>query len=635
MHLDCHTHTCHSNTRGFLDSTNRIEDLIQYTKELGKNGIVITDHDTISCHMFALDHMKDLRKEDSEKWKDYKLILGNEIYLCSRKEIEEDKKYKFYHFILIAKDKIGHQQIRELSTRAWVDNSFTWVNIRTPTFYDDLFEIVEKDRGHLIGSTACFIKNTPVVTLNGIKNIQDITDEDYIKNKYGEWEKVNFPTSRDYNGIGYKIDFEGEPNSTICTNNHKFLVTNLNKLTKSKNEDEKLEWLTPDKFILKTGGTKTIALMPYKTIYTNNNILYKKDWHEKFYPKSKTGLKRIKILDEIKITPELMRLFGLYLGDGSTDYKNKRITFSFNIEEYPYYKKFVKKALKDCGVTSFHVEINKNHKVEIQIGSVEFTEMMIYLFHNAKSDTKFIPEQLKHISYELDMELCFGYLLADGYFRTRKSGYSKKYLTGEFVYVSASKTLALDFKELLNSLRIKCGYHIRKENIDDLGIHHKKSYYITGANLEFGRIEKKKEYKHDEVVEIFNKAQFCCKDNFIIINNILYKKIRIRKIEEIKINVKVYCLNVNSHSFVCNGVIVHNCLGGRLPKYILEAYNKNSENPNYKKAIKWLKRIDKCFGHGNFFLELQPSVQEDQKIVNNAYIQLSKELDIPYIITTD
>lgn len=155
MHLDCHTHTCHSNTRGFLDSTNRVEDLIQYTKELGKNGIVITDHDTISCHMIALDYMEELKKNEPEKWKDYKLILGNEIYLCSRKEIEEDKKYKFYHFILIAKDKIGHQQIRELSTRAWINNSFVWVNIRTPTFYDDLFEVVEKNRGHLIGSTGC------------------------------------------------------------------------------------------------------------------------------------------------------------------------------------------------------------------------------------------------------------------------------------------------------------------------------------------------------------------------------------------------------------------------------------------------------------------------------------------------
>ena len=45
--------------------------------------------------------------------------------------------------------------------------------------------------------------------------------------------------------------------------------------------------------------------------------------------------------------------------------------------------------------------------------------------------------------------------------------------------------------------------------------------------------------------------------------------------------------------------------------------------------------MDKCFGHGNFFLEMQPSHQEDQIIVNNTILKLSKELDVPYIITTD
>lgn len=179
MYIGLHNHTDRSNIRGFLDSTNRIEDLVQYTKELGHCGIAITDHDTIAVHMEALDYMENLKKSDPEKWKDYKLILGNEIYLCSRKQIEEDKLYKFWHFILIAKDKIGHQQIRELSTRAWTDNSFSWVNIRTPTFYDDLFEVLDKDRGHLVGSTACvggFVANLVVEAYN-----ENPDDPDYHK----------------------------------------------------------------------------------------------------------------------------------------------------------------------------------------------------------------------------------------------------------------------------------------------------------------------------------------------------------------------------------------------------------------------------------------------------------------------
>lgn len=155
MFVGLHNHTdIGSNVRGFLDSTNKVDSLIKYAKEIGYQGICITDHDCISAHMDAQNIIKNLREKEKDKWNDFKLILGNEIYLCSKKEIEE-KNYNFYHFILIAKDEIGHKQIRELSTRAWCDNSFVYVNIRTPTYFDDLFEVVEENRGHLIASTAC------------------------------------------------------------------------------------------------------------------------------------------------------------------------------------------------------------------------------------------------------------------------------------------------------------------------------------------------------------------------------------------------------------------------------------------------------------------------------------------------
>lgn len=150
-----HNHSDHSNTRGFLDSTNKVKALIEYAKECGHNGIAFTEHDTISSHMEVENTITALRKEDPEKWNDFKIILGNEIYLCDREQIEERKEYIFPHFILLAKDEIGHKQIRELSTRAWIENSFTYVNIRTPTYYEDLEEIVGKNPGHLVAQSAC------------------------------------------------------------------------------------------------------------------------------------------------------------------------------------------------------------------------------------------------------------------------------------------------------------------------------------------------------------------------------------------------------------------------------------------------------------------------------------------------
>lgn len=182
MFFSCHNHTAMgSNIRGFLDSTNRVEDLIQYHKELGHLGLAFTDHDAITAHMDALDCINGLRKEDNDKWKDFKIALGNEIYLCSRKQIEEEKVYRFWHFILIAKDEVGHQQIRELSTRAWTENSFMWVNIRTPTYYEDLFEVVENDRGHLIASSACLGGRLPNLILTANQENPDSPNYDSVK----------------------------------------------------------------------------------------------------------------------------------------------------------------------------------------------------------------------------------------------------------------------------------------------------------------------------------------------------------------------------------------------------------------------------------------------------------------------
>ena len=151
-----HNHTASSNAR-LIDCINKVEDLIQYAFELGLSGIAITDHETVNAHIKAIKYIEKMRAKD-EKWKDFKLILGNEIYLCRNNlnSINYDsKKDKFYHFILLAVDEIGHQQIRELSTRAY-EHSFMKNRMRrVPTYYSDIEEIIGSNPGHVIASSAC------------------------------------------------------------------------------------------------------------------------------------------------------------------------------------------------------------------------------------------------------------------------------------------------------------------------------------------------------------------------------------------------------------------------------------------------------------------------------------------------
>lgn len=77
------------------------------------------------------------------------------------------------------------------------------------------------------------------------------------------------------------------------------------------------------------------------------------------------------------------------------------------------------------------------------------------------------------------------------------------------------------------------------------------------------------------------------------------------------------------------------CLGGFLPSKILQYYAEQKDENFYNQIIGWVKKIENIFGKGNFYLELQPSKNKEQILVNKELIKLSKELDIKYTITTD
>ena len=148
-----HNHLDWSNER-LRDCIIKTEDLIDYAIELGHQVVAITDHETVSGAVRAEKYYRKIK----EKNPDFKLILGNEIYLCRNGLNASNYKAghdKYHHFILLAKDAIGHQQIRELSTRAWLRSYMARGMRRVPTYYSDLFEIIGANQGHVSGSTAC------------------------------------------------------------------------------------------------------------------------------------------------------------------------------------------------------------------------------------------------------------------------------------------------------------------------------------------------------------------------------------------------------------------------------------------------------------------------------------------------
>lgn len=187
--IGIHNHLASGSNLRLRDTTNKIDEVLNYAHDLGHKGICITDHESISAHLEVMKFYETVKEE----WDDFRIGYGNEIYLCPSWVTEENKNDNIYpHFILVALDEEGHKGLRELSTKAWVNNSFMHVMMRVPTYYSDLEEIMSKYKGHIIGSSACIGGSLPRHILQYMQNKSEDTWQEcltwieYINNIFGD-----------------------------------------------------------------------------------------------------------------------------------------------------------------------------------------------------------------------------------------------------------------------------------------------------------------------------------------------------------------------------------------------------------------------------------------------------------------
>lgn len=151
--------------------------MIDTAIQLGLSGIAITDHECLSAHMEINQYAQEIK----EKYPDFKIALGNEIYLVDKRE----RNIKYWHFILIAKDALGHKALRELSSTAWINSYVDRRLERVPTTKEELTKIVSKYKGHLIATSACLggeLSATILNYLNAKNDLDTILTKEYYQN---------------------------------------------------------------------------------------------------------------------------------------------------------------------------------------------------------------------------------------------------------------------------------------------------------------------------------------------------------------------------------------------------------------------------------------------------------------------
>jgi len=166
-HLHVHSHY------SLLDGLPKIDELLDYVKELGMNSVAITDHGVMYG---AVEFYK------KAKAKGVKPIIGCEVYTAFEKLTDKRPGIDAprNHLILLAKDSEGYKNLVKLVSIAHLDGFYYKPRI------DD--EILEKYAKGLIGLSACIQGKIPRLLLSN-----KIDEAEALAKKYESWfGKGNF-----------------------------------------------------------------------------------------------------------------------------------------------------------------------------------------------------------------------------------------------------------------------------------------------------------------------------------------------------------------------------------------------------------------------------------------------------------
>lgn len=115
-HIDfVHLHT-HSEF-SLLDGASRIKSLVSYVKSLGMKALAVTDHGTMYG---TIAFYQEAKKQG------IKPIIGCEVYVAPKSRFDnfEVEGTRYYHLILLAKDKKGYQNLIKLVSLANIEGMY-------------------------------------------------------------------------------------------------------------------------------------------------------------------------------------------------------------------------------------------------------------------------------------------------------------------------------------------------------------------------------------------------------------------------------------------------------------------------------------------------------------------------------
>lgn len=578
-----------------LDGLDSPDTLVKRAKEIGLNGLAITDHGTLAGH-------RDMFKAGVEN--EFPILLGLEAYFSgSNDRFDRRSKAKrqegedvYNHLIIIAKNDTGLRNLQAISSASW-----------TESFYN---------------KPLCLMPGQEIITSTGTKNIEDIQVGDVVMTHKGRFRKVTRTYENDYDGemIGIKLNFRYN-RITWMTPEHPVLI---------RSRDGSLDWVQAKD--IKSGRSKGqrsnaahwfswVCLPKQKNEQIIEEIDIDKFTEWRPSNSDKGNWEKVNVRKTIKnsmhyrtaerywkLDYDMGRLFGLYLAEGFSS--NSCLSFAFHEDEVEYHEFVINKLKTLFPKSSIGKRTYPNRPeykgVTVYLESMIATQIFSNLMGNG-SVNKHAPDFLFEAPEDFQRGVFEGCLEGDGALGRNDTA---------IPFTQTSETLYWQMRML--------GAKFRNDF----------------SNLVIGK--KNKEHHSKQYRTVFSKLSEDSYRNVKFDENFVYKPVS--SLEKKHYNGKVYNIEVEEdHSYISDfsmhncdmeilednkeGLIITSaCVSGLVAKALRE---KDPE-----RAERWALDFKRVFAD-DFYIELQDHNDDIEPGLNEALLNLADKLNIKPIITTD
>lgn len=369
----------------------------------------------------------------------------------------------------------------------------------------------------------CLTPGEKVCTQRGLVNVEDVTLDDKLINRDGEFVDIrNLQRYDKENEDVYTIRTANSYRTTTFTREHPILCSPT---------------LNGEYDFVKAKDIQVGYYCKFPNVYYNTNN---------------------KCEDAPINSDQFWWFVGLWLGDGWCDSKKHSVSIVFDINQKFYFDKCYNFIQNELGIVPYYRV--RGNTIELNFTSKKVQQWLSNTFGNSCYN-KSIPDRIKRINDRYKLNIISGYLASDGCVYNRNN-------TSTIEFVSVNLNLLEDVQDLLFALKIINGISklrdSKQSTICGRVVNQKKTYRVRIAQS--GSIYLKRlfdKYCIEDTVKankiIDRQLSNHSNKQMVFDDEFRYIICKIKQIDISKYTGIVYNFECDTHTFLCRNIMTHNC----------------------------------------------------------------------------